>query len=166
MAVGASFDISQKELNKLLKKMKKFPRKLQRQTVTKALKRAAVSIRDDARSKVPKDTGELAKTIKVQMIPKKYRGSNREGYYVGLDRNVELDGKGKRTVHEKKGKGKRQAGSLNTSAYPVVYGRFVEMGTVKMPARPFMMPALDGAMPRVLNMVRYDTASGIKKALT
>lgn len=44
------------------------------------------------------------------------------------------------------------------------YGRFVEFGTSKMPARPFLRPAFDAAKRRALQAVEARMASEVKKA--
>lgn len=43
------------------------------------------------------------------------------------------------------------------------YGRFVEFGTSKMPARPFLRPAFDAAKRRALQAVEARMASEVKK---
>lgn len=45
------------------------------------------------------------------------------------------------------------------------YGRFVEFGTSKMAAKPFLRPAYDAARARALQAVQERMASEVKKAI-
>ncbi len=44
------------------------------------------------------------------------------------------------------------------------YGRFVEFGTARMAAKPFLRPAFDAAQPRAISAVNAMLAAEIKKA--
>ncbi len=45
------------------------------------------------------------------------------------------------------------------------YGRFVEFGTSRMPARPFLRPGYDAAVERAISAVQTVMANQVKKAL-
>ena len=45
----------------------------------------------------------------------------------------------------------------------VFYGRMVEFGTVKMPPRPFMRPALDAGGQEAVNAIATNLADGIER---
>lgn len=44
------------------------------------------------------------------------------------------------------------------------YGRFVEFGTAKMAAKPFLRPAFDAAQPRAISAATAVLAASLKKA--
>ncbi len=44
------------------------------------------------------------------------------------------------------------------------YGRFVEFGTAKMAAKPFLRPAFDAAQPRAISAVNAVLAADLKRA--
>jgi HK97 gp10 family phage protein len=104
--------------------------------VVDALREGAEQVRDDAKSRVPVNTGALRDYIKV------IKGKSRDGlsWLVGLPK-------------PKSGRRKKKI------EWPF-YGIFVEFGTVKMRARPFLFPAFESRKRAVFARVRkaVDTA--------
>ena len=139
-------------LNELMNTLKAYPQNLRRKACEPALKEVTRRIRDDARAHAPKDTGELAKhiidatsrspspaIIKRAIFVRKIRKVSRKSY-----ERMKL--KGKRVYLA----GYSSTGRAKISAF---YGHFVEYGTKKMSARPFMRPAVaraGGYMKEVL----------------
>ena len=127
-------------LGELMNALKAYPQNLRRKACEPALKEITRRIRDDARAHAPKDTGELAKhiidatsrspspaIIKRAIFVRKIRKVSRKSY-----ERMKL--KGKRVYLA----GYSSTGRAKISAF---YGHFVEYGTKKMSARPFMRPA-------------------------
>ena len=127
-------------LGELMNALKAYPQNLRRKACEPALKEITRRIRDDARAHAPKDTGELAKhiidatsrsaspaIIKRAIFVRKIRKVSRKSY-----ERMKL--KGKRVYLA----GYSSTGKAKISAF---YGHFVEYGTKKMSAKPFMRPA-------------------------
>lgn len=108
-AGGISSSIKNEEL---LKTLKQFPKNIQNNVMTGAIRASANVIRDEARIRVPKKTKDLAKSI------------------VSIKRRAEVRNQVKFSVTPSKGKNK--AGWR---------AHFIEFGTSKMSAKPFLRPA-------------------------
>lgn len=105
----------------------------------------AVVIRNAAQQNVPVDTGNLKKNIIVKRLPK---GESRL-----TSEHIVTVRKGKLTK-------KQQATGLK-DAY---YGTFVEFGTAKMPARPYLRPAYDRNKELAVDAVKDRIEKRLKKA--
>lgn len=114
-----------KGLEQLISKLNNLPEKLEKKVIRAAVRKGAILVRDKAREKAPVKTGTLKKSIKIR--------SNKVA-------NGIISFKIGPTNDKKKGT-------------DVFYGRFIEFGTSKMAAKPFMRPALDESETEVLNVV-------------
>lgn len=124
-----------KGLEDLISKLNSLPEKLEKKVLRAAIRKGANIIRDKARAYVPVDTGELRKSITVSGA--KYR-------------------KGTIALSIKPRKNKKRGIS-------VFYGKFIEYGTSKMAAKPFMRPAYDEAEKEVLDVVINDIKSKVNE---
>ena len=120
--MDANFKI--KGLKELNKELKSLPSDMRNKALAGATGAAARLIRDQAISNAPDDTGNLKGAIRSQK--KKGRSKWVSKY------QVNIKPKGKITILTR-GKNRR-----SNSTY---YARFIEDGTVKHPAAPFMRPA-------------------------
>jgi len=112
-----------------------------------AVAAGASVVRKAARDKAPVDSGNL----KASMIMKRIRETNlTEEYIVTPRKGKTRDGKA----------AKRGQGKLGKDAY---YARFVEFGTVKVPARPFIRPAMEDNVQRATQAIADRLAARIKK---
>jgi len=94
------------------------------------LRNAARAMANEAKksavARAPEDTGRLRTAIAVQLLSPKFRdqiaakGGSAELYYIGV-----------------------KAGQSRDDTSGAYYANFVEAGTDKMPARPFLRPAID-----------------------
>lgn len=98
----------------LLKTLSQFPKNIQNNVMAGAIRAGANVIRDEARLRAPKKTKELAKSI------------------VSIKRRAEVRNQVKFSVTPAKGKNK--AGWR---------AHFIEFGTSKMSAKPFLRPAFE-----------------------
>jgi len=124
-------------------------------TETNARCRAAISTtlseaKDDARGRVPKDTGELDATIRTEMLPDYPTGWLEVGY-----------GTLKRRSRAKTAKGKARAKMRKptlANMQPGVYAMVVEFGDPARhkPAEPYITPAIEAARPK--NLARIESA--------
>lgn len=122
-----------KGLEDLIAKLNSLPEKLEKKVIRSAVRKGANIIRDKARSYVPVDSGELRKSITVSGA--KYK-------------------KGTIAFAIKPRKNKKRG-------ITVFYGKFIEFGTSKMAAKPFMRPAYDEAEKEVLETVINDIKSKV-----
>jgi len=121
-----------RELNRRLETL---PVKIQRKIVRQALRDGAKVIREEARRRVPVDTGRLRRTL-TQRKGKARRGS----YSVVVTHNW-----------------KRYAGTIP------FYGGYVEHGTRKMPPRPYLRSALDERRDEATRVVIRGIREGIER---
>ena len=124
-----------KGLEGLIKTLNSLPDKLENKIIRAAVRKGANVVRDKARQNVPKDTGNLQKSI----ITSGAKVSGKIAFRVSL--------KQRKTKNSK----------------DPYYGRFVEFGTSKMPAKPFMRPALDESENEVLDVVVNDIKSKLSE---
>lgn len=122
-----------KGLKEIIDKLNALPKKLENKVVRSAVRKGVNEIRDLARSKVSIDTGNLRKSIVTI--------GHRENGKIAL----------KVTVRQRKSK----------SAKSPYYAKFVELGTSKMVAKPFLRPALDESEDKVLDTVIDDIKKGV-----
>ena len=128
-------------LGELMNALKAYPQNLRRKACEPALKEITRRIRDDARAHAPKDTGELAKHIIDATSRSPSPAIIKRAIFVPKIRKVS-----RKSYERMKLKGKRvylagysSTGRAKISAF---YGHFVEYGTKKMSAKPFMRPAV------------------------
>lgn len=104
-------------------------------------------VRKAARDKAPVDSGNL----KASLIMKRVKETNLTEEYIVTPRK----GRTRDVKAAKRGQGK-----LGKDAY---YARFVEFGTVKAPAQPFMRPALEDNVQRATQAIADRLRARIKK---
>lgn len=154
------------------------------EAVNKKIARAATAaaagvIKKAAQQKVPVDTGTLKKGIVVKRIPPGESGrtsmhmvtvSTREmRKYAAKSRAaiVELQGPiAPRMVNGKLVTARKLLGRKDSyeSFGDLFYAHFIEFGTVKMSARPFMRPAFDQNKERAVEVMKATLARGIERA--
>lgn len=123
--------------------------------LARVARKAFVPVLEAAKAKAPVDTGLLREAIKLGVAKPK---SGRAVVAVGL---VITKGKhGKLRKHMTKAARKQ---SIATD--PSARWHFVEKGTAKMPAKPFLRPALEENEARVVETFRDELDKAIKRAL-
>ncbi|WP_411680646.1 HK97-gp10 family putative phage morphogenesis protein [Clostridium thailandense] len=98
----------------------------------KALKNAAEPVLEDAKANVPVRTGKLKKGLKITNVKKK---DGMKYILVGVDRGDNSE---------------------------VFYGKFIEFGTSKMPARPFLQPAYEKNKNKIQKTIAGTLKEGLK----
>jgi HK97 gp10 family phage protein len=122
----------------------------------KAIGRAAVVIRDDARRRAPVDTGNLRDNIVAVRNRKSPQGT--EGYYIEVRR------KRRKYANTRANRRKGRVGMNYETMGEAYYGMFVELGTAKMPPRPFLRPAFESKKVEAVETFRVELAKGIEQA--
>ncbi|MFK7089403.1 HK97-gp10 family putative phage morphogenesis protein [Chromobacterium violaceum] len=134
-------------LERMMRHLDAVPRKLQRKILRRGLRKGAALVRDEARRRVRRRSGLLAKSITVASS----RGSGQRGavaYKVGL-RSRAWYGRYLEYGHVKRGRGEKIAGGERRRAAT----REVLKGAGQfVPPYPFMRPAAD-KLPRALDAV-------------
>lgn len=117
--------------------------------IRKALFQAAKVIEEEAERLSPKDTGRLERNV-IKMRnrnPRQTEGRPVELYHVGVRGGGKYGARVRQRERKKvlgAGGSARQATRAAAAAEKdAYYWRFVEFGTSKMPARPFLRPAFD-----------------------
>jgi HK97 gp10 family phage protein len=114
--------------------------------------------RDEAKGKVAVRTGNLKKNI----IAVRLKQSDTPGSATAGIRVKKPTGK---QVKALKRPGKKGRTSKTEYDAPL-YWKFLELGTSKMQAHPFIRPAWDGSLPQIEKAVAEKLAEGIDNAIT
>ncbi len=118
---------------KLLKALKKLPLNIERNVMVGATRAGAKVVSDEAKRLVPVKLGRLKKSIGITKR-KTRRGITT--FSVSPRKGAKLDG---------------------------FYGRFIELGTSKMTAKPFLRPALEKSVDEVLRASKEYIAKRLPK---
>lgn len=123
-------------------KLREFGPKVTASGIRTSAYAGASIVRGAAKTYVPVDTGALRESISV--FRRRTSGPNVATYAVGL-----------RDVKKRKTK---------TVVKAPFYGRFVELGTSKMRARPFLRPAIYNNVEKVIDAMKSRMAKAIETA--
>ncbi|KAI2693137.1 HK97-gp10 family putative phage morphogenesis protein [Pseudomonas sp. TNT3] len=114
--------------------------------------------RDEAQSKVPVRTGKLKKNI----VAVRLKQSDTPG---GATAGIRVRKPTGKSVKSRSPAGKK--GQVTQADYDApFYWKFLELGTSKMQAHPFIRPAWDGSLPQIEKAVADKLAEGIDNAIT
>ena len=136
-----------KGLDALAKALKELPDRVAKNGLRAAVYAGAKVIRDEAKLQALVATGTLKRAVILKQIP-------------------ELSSKNKQTffVTVRQGKKYRKQGKKGNLSQDAWYWRFVEFGTVKMSARPFLRPAFDIKKNDALTAIKTRLAERIEQA--
>lgn len=112
---------------------------MQKKAARQAVAAGAGVVRAAARRTAPVDTGNLSKAVIMKRVP---RTKLTEEYLVAVRHGKTSDIR------------KAKAGDRTAMGKDAYYARFIEFGTVKMPARPFMAPALSENVEKASTAMR------------
>ena len=120
----------------LAKRMRELPDLLARKSLRGAVNAGASVIKKEAQLRAPKLTGALAKNFYQKQI-KEASTVLSQTFYVGVRSGLARYAKTK--ANKKAGR----AGKVYKDSGATFYWFFLEFGTSKMPARPFLRPAFE-----------------------
>lgn len=143
--MASTVSVEVKGLRELGERMKGLSEAVNNRIARAATAAGAVVIRNAAQAKVPVDTGNLKKNIIVKRLPKGESSLTSE--------HIVTVRQGKLT--------KKQKDKGLEDAY---YGKFVEYGTAKMPARPYMRPAFDQNKEKAVQAIKDRIEKRLNKA--
>lgn len=134
-------------LGELLKRLEALPRELSGKRggpVRKALGRAARLVRDEVKRNAPRKTGNLQANIIAALFNKERPAGVSERYVVSVR------GKSKKYRNTAKNRRLGRVGKKYQVDGDAFYWKFLEFGTSKMPARPFIQPAFAASASKAL----------------
>ena len=144
-------------LDQLAKALRELPQRVARNGLRAAVYAGAKVIRDEAKLQAPVATGDLGAnqpppgTLKRSVIMKQIpelSGAQNQTFFVTVRHGKQYRKQGKK-------------GNLSQDAW---YWRFVEFGTVKMSARPFLRPAFDMKKHEAVTAIKTRLAQRIEQA--
>lgn len=142
----------------LQKRLAAFGPKIAANEQRNATRAAAAVFRDAVRQTAPVRTGLL----KASLVVNKRRST--DGRYV-VKYGVRLKPAGKMKYgNTSENRRKRRVGKRYEVDSPAFYGRFIEFGTSKMRAQPFMRPAFGPNVNKALEAFKARMAKGIEAA--
>jgi len=151
------FELNAPELDKILKDMRQLAPKLQKKGLTQALRKGMAPVRKSAKAKAPVDTGALKKAITVRTNSKLGR---REG---GAAVQLGIRGGAKEYANNAQNRREGRAGKSYEQGGNQFYFRFLEFGTSKMAARPFLRPALQENISKTTQIVTEELRKAIDR---
>lgn len=116
-------------------------------TLRRSVAAGATIIRKEAMDRAPVDTGEMRKDIQVKR-----------------ERDTKGEMSAKYSVFVRAGKKSRLSGRARNVQKDSYYWKFVELGTSKMAARPFMRPAFESRKEDAVKAIGEKLDEGIQKA--
>lgn len=143
-------------LEQLKKALNQLPVEIQQKALRSAVSASAKVVVDAAIAKAPAgDTGNLKKAI-YRYRSRSGSGTGRETYLVGVR-------KGKKAyANTARNRRLNRVGKKYTVEGEAYYWRYLEFGTVKMQAKPFMRPAFEGSKSRILDVMKERLGKAIQ----
>lgn len=153
-------------LEPILAKMRNMPQKLVKSGAKRALRKGAVVIQKAAKANAqriddPRTERSIARNIAVQYSGPLSRAEGGVAYRVGVlggARRVYANNRANR----RKGIVGQETGGTGGSTW---YWRFLELGTSKMRARPFMVPAMVANVDKATNVILAELGPALDRAI-
>lgn len=147
-------------LEPVLARLKELGPGLQRRALRTGVRKGANIVRKSAQDAAPKRSGAMAKNIRVQFASRTARREGGVAFRIGVRGGAQQPGSETRYARSKKGRAGGAAAGGSTW-----YWRLVEFGTSKMAAQPFMRPALQKNISKIIDTVARDVDDGIDHEL-
>jgi len=136
-----SIQVKIEGLDELKKALDQLPKELHKGPLRSAVSAGAKVVQERARTLAPEDTGTLKRAI--------YRTRSREG---------------SSAVQEMAIVGIRYGRRFRKRGLDAWYWRFLEFGTSKMQAQPFLRPAFDSTIQQQIEAIKVRLAKAIERA--
>ncbi len=153
--------IQVKGLRELERRLKTLEPKLRERGLRGALFSGAKLIRDNARERVPEDTGFLKRNI-IMYSPRRTAKRYAEEVHIGI-RYKGAGGYKDKAKAVKQGKLRFRGTDQRGKLIPAYYWRFIEFGTSKKGARPFLRPAAYANFQGAVESARDRLRTNIEK---
>lgn len=143
-------------LEQLKKALNQLPIDIQQRALRSAVSASAKVVVDAAIQKAPAgETGNLKKAI-YRYRSRSESGTGRETYLIGVR-------KGKKAYADTaRNRRLNRVGKKYTVQGEAYYWRFLEFGTAKMQAKPFMRPAFEGSRGKILEVMKERLGKAIQ----
>ena len=145
-------------LDQVMKRLETMGPELRKKGLRTAMRAAANTVKKSAQAKAPVDTGAMRKNITIQAASRTAKRVGGVAFRVGVKGGALAPGSKVRYGRSRKGKKGGQAEGGSTW-----YFRLVELGTSKMPARPFLQPALRDNVSKIIGQVASDINTALDK---
>lgn len=157
--------VSIQGLDGLLRSLRDAPKAIQGRAVQAGMRKGGNVIRDDARRRAPKASGFMASQIVTRRASAKGRqragvGQGGEYFTVGVK-----TGRRRKYANTKRNQRSGRTGKTYVDRGWAYYWRFVEFGTKKMRASPFLTPAGEAKGPEAAQVVIDETWAALDKQL-
>lgn len=157
--------ISVNGLEGLLRSLREAPKAIQGRAAQSGMRKGGNIIRDDARRRAPRASGFMASQIVTRRANAKTRqragvGQGGEYFTVGVK-----TGRRRKFANTKRNRRNGRAGKAYEETGWAYYWRFVEFGTKKMRASPFLTPAGEAKGPEAAQVVIDETWTALEKQL-
>ena len=134
-------------LKELQKALEELPRQIQQKPLRSAVAAGAKVILDEAKNRVPVNTGNLQKSL-YRYRSRKMSTVGKETYLVGVRKGKGVYGDTR--LNRRLGR----VGRKYTTQGEAFYWRFIEFGTSKISARPFLRPAFEAGKGDAVNEIK------------
>ncbi|MCU1030217.1 HK97 gp10 family phage protein [Stenotrophomonas maltophilia] len=157
--------VSIQGLDGLLRSLREAPKAIQGRAVQAGMRKGGNVIRDDARLRAPKESGFMASQIVTRRANSRSRqragvGQGGEYFTVGVK-----TGRRRKYANTKRNRRRGRVGRVYEEAGWAYYWRFVEFGTKKMRASPFLTPAGEAKGPEAAQVIINETWAALDKQL-
>lgn len=157
--------VSIQGLDGLLRSLREAPKAIQGRAVQAGMRKGGNVIRDDARRRAPKESGFMASQIVTRRANSRSRqragvGQGGEYFTVGVK-----TGRRRKYAKTKRNRRRGRVGKVYEEAGWAYYWRFVEFGTKKMRASPFLTPAGEAKGPEAAQVIINETWAALDKQL-
>jgi HK97 gp10 family phage protein len=125
-----SVEVSMTGMEELMQRLEEMGNKAGK-IQNEALKRAAETVLDSAKEKVPVDTGKLKDTLDMS------------------------------TVKTKNGEKYIEVGITKGDNSEIFYGKFIEWGTSQRPATPYLQPAYEENQNKIKEIIKQELKEGL-----
>lgn len=152
-------------LEALVASLKALPTELRGKPLQAGMRKGGNVIRDDARHRVARGSGFLSQQIVVKRANAKSRrlagiGPGGEYFTVGV-----RTGKRAKYANTQRNKRLRRVGKAYEQSGWAYYWRFLEFGTKKMTANPFLTPAAEAKGPEAAQVIVDETMRAIDRIM-
>lgn len=157
--------VSIQGLDGLLRSLREAPKAIQGRAVQAGMRKGGNIIRDDARRRAPKASGFMASQIVTRRANAKGRqragvGQGGEYFTVGVK-----SGRRRKYANTNRNQRRGRTGKTYVDRGWAYYWRFLEFGTKKMRASPFLTPAGEAKGPEAAQVVIDETWAALDKQL-
>lgn len=166
------FDVQLNGLDGVLERLKTLTPKLQRRVLRSAARKAMLPVRDDARERAmqlddPQTAESIAKNITIQVSTRRSRQVGGVVMRVGVLGGARQYANTRQNVRKRRaGKTYRTLGSKTNPGGDTWYWRFIELGTSRQRAQPFLRPALETRAQQVTDILATEVSQGIDKLIS